>query len=39
MIKILLNHRGHREHRVGNELTEKIIECSIEVHKKLGPAL
>jgi hypothetical protein len=31
MIKILLNHRGHRGHRVGNKLTEKIIGCTIEV--------
>jgi GxxExxY protein len=39
MIKILLNHRGHGGHKVGNKLTEKIIGCAIEVHKELGPGL
>jgi GxxExxY protein len=37
MIKILLNHRGHRVEI--NKLTEKIIGCAIEVHKELGPGL
>ena len=39
MIKILLNHREHGGHRVGNKLTEKIIGCAIEVHKELGLGL
>ena len=38
-----VSHRGHGVHGEGemieNELTEIIIECSIKVHKILGPGL
>jgi len=34
-----MNHRGHGEHREFNEITEKIIDAAINVHKELGPGL
>jgi GxxExxY protein len=41
-VKIIVCHRGHREHRRGkylDSLTEQIIAAAIEVHRILGPGL
>ena len=38
-----IHHRGHEEHEEGkgewDSLSQKVIACAIEVHRRLGPGL